>query len=143
MSTTPVTLSLPIADRRTSFLFYREGLGLEAFGEPADDGVPEPLRFALNDGLTLMLIPTGGFGWVIGDREAAPHGTSECLLGLTAGSDEGVEQMIERARRAGAQIVTEPGAQPWGYTGAFADPDGHLWMVTSEALPRSAAPEQR
>ena len=25
-----------------------------------------------------------------------------------------------------------PGQQPWGYAGAFADPDGHVWMVRSE-----------
>lgn len=24
-----------------------------------------------------------------------------------------------------------PGRQPWGYAGAFADPDGHLWMITA------------
>lgn len=39
--------------------------------------------------------------------------------------------MVERAQRAGAEVVTAPGPQPWGYTGTFADPDGHLWMVTS------------
>jgi uncharacterized protein len=25
-----------------------------------------------------------------------------------------------------------PGQQPWGYAGAFADPDGHIWMVRVE-----------
>lgn len=132
MSHTPVVVSLPIEDRRTSFAFYRDGLGFDAVGEPAEDGVPEPLQFAVNDGLRLMLIPTGGFGWVIGDHEVAPRGRSECILGLGAGTDEGVDDLVERAHQAGAEIVTEPGQQPWGYTGAFADPDGHVWMVTSE-----------
>ncbi|WP_198145487.1 VOC family protein [Frankia sp. EAN1pec] len=44
-----------------------------------------------------------------------------------------VDAMIERARRAGATAVTGPGRQPWGYVGTFADPDGHLWMLTFEA----------
>ena len=39
------------------------------------------------------------------------------------------------SNHARADVVTEPGRQPWGYAGVFADPDGHLWMVTSEALP--------
>jgi uncharacterized protein len=130
-----VVVSLPIADRRTSFAFYREALGLDAIGEPADDGAPEPLQFALNDGVRLMLVPTGGFGWVIGDREVAPRGQSECVLSLGADTEAGVDELVERAQRAGAEIVTEPGRQPWGYTGAFADPDGHVWMVTSEPLP--------
>ncbi len=30
-----------------------------------------------------------------------------------------------------ATIVTEPVRQPWGCTGAFADPGGYLWRVTS------------
>lgn len=135
MSHTPVVVSLPIADRPTSFRFYRDGLGFEPVGEPADDGVPEPLQFALNDGVRLMLIPTGGFGWVIGDHEVAPSGHSECVLSLNAGGDGEVDGMIEQARRADASIVTEPGHQPWGYAGTFADPDGHLWMVTSAPFP--------
>lgn len=65
-----------------------EALGLEAIGEPAEDGVPEPLQFAVNDGIRLVLVPTGGFGWVIGDHEVAARGHSECVLGLRQ-ADEG------------------------------------------------------
>jgi uncharacterized protein len=131
MARTPVVVSLPIADRPTSYEFYGEGLGFDAIGEPAGDGVPEPLQFALNDGVRLMLVPTGGFGWVIGEHEVASRGQSECVLGLTAPTAEDVDRMIKRAHEAGAAIVTSPGQQPWGYSGAFADPDGHIWMVTS------------
>ncbi len=130
MTHKPIVVSMPIADRRTSFRFYVEGLGFEPVGEPASDGVPEPLQFAVNDGLRLMLVPAGGFGWVIGGQEVAPRGQSECLLSFGAGSEADVAAVLESARRAGATIVSEPGQQPWGYVGAFADPDGHIWMVT-------------
>lgn len=129
----PIIFSLPIADRPTSFAFYRDGLGLEPFGALADDGVPEPLQFHLHEGVRLMLIPRGGFGWVVGDQAVAAAGTSECLVNLTADSDAAVDQMVKRAVEAGATTVTEPGPQPWGYAGTFADPDGHLWMVTGAA----------
>lgn len=129
---TPVIVSLPIADRQTSFTFYRDGLGFTPTGEVADDGLPEPLRFVLNDGVHLMLIPTGGFGWVIGDRRVAMPGTSECVLNLAAETDTDVDKIVERACEAGAEPVTAPGHQPWGYAGAFADPDGHVWLVTSQ-----------
>ena len=132
MQNTPVVVSLPIADRRTSFIFYREGLGFAAFGEPGEDGIPEPLQFALNDGVHVMLIPTGGFDRITGDRQVAPSGTSECVLVLATGTDEGVDEVIQRAQVAGADVITPPGQQPWGYAGAFADPDGHIWMVRSE-----------
>ncbi len=135
MEPAPIIISLPISDRRTSFAFYAEGLGLRTVGEPAEDGVPEPLQVALNDGLRLMLIPAGGFGWVVGDHEVAQRGHSECFLSLTAGSESGVDELVERARQAGAEILKEPAQQPWGYAGLFADPDGHLWQATAAGPP--------
>jgi predicted lactoylglutathione lyase len=131
MTTAPVTIALPTADRRISYLFYRDGLGLEAIGELAEDGVPEPLQFVLNDGVRIMLIPTGGFDWITGDHEVAPRGHSECVVSVSAGAETDVDEMVQRARTAGSTIVAEPGQQPWGYTGTFADPDGHLWQVTA------------
>lgn len=125
------TVSLPIGDRKTSFVFYRDGLGLEAVGDIAEDGVPEPLQFELTGGCRLMLIPSGGFGWVTGGHPVAPAGTSECILGITAASDAEVDEIVARAGAAGAAIVSAPARQPWGYAGSFADPDHHLWMVTS------------
>lgn len=132
MYNTPVVVSLPVADRRTSFTFYRDGLGFAALGEPWEDGIPEPLQFALNEGVRVMLIPMGGFDRITGDHQVAPGGTSECVLVLATGTDEGVDEVIQRAQVAGADVVTVPGQQPWGYAGAFADPDGHIWMVRSE-----------
>ena len=46
-----IVVSLPVADRRTAHAFYRDALGLEAIGAPASDGVPEPLKFPLADGV--------------------------------------------------------------------------------------------
>lgn len=135
MWTVPVILSLPISDRRKAFAFYREALALAAVGDPADDGVPEPLRFDVNQGLQLMLVPRGGFGWVVGDHEVATQGSSECIIGLGVEAPADVDRLVDRATKAGGTVVTAPGHQPWGYTGTFADPDGHLWMVTATQAP--------
>ena len=131
MRAEPILISLPVADRVRAHTFYRQALRLETVGEPADDGVPEPLLFVLNPMARLMLVPTGGFGWVIGDHEVASPGTSECVLGLTAATEVEVQEIVERARRAGASVATEPAPQPWGYAAAFSDPDGHLWLVST------------
>lgn len=135
MSSAPVIVGLPIADRRTSYAFYSAGLGFATVGEPADDGVPEPLQLALNEGVRIMLIPTGGFRWVTGGREVASSGHSECLLTISVAAPAEVDEFVERAHNAGAEIVTEPAEQPWGYAGIFTDPDGHLWQVTVAAPP--------
>ena len=131
MNGEPVIISLPVADRPRAHAFYRDGLGFEAVGELADDGVPEPLVFVLNPTVHLMLVPTGGFGWVVGDHEVAPPGTSECVLGIAAATELEVREIVERARSAGATVAAEPAPQPWGYATTFSDPDGHLWMVRS------------
>ncbi|MET7371369.1 VOC family protein [Micromonospora arida] len=131
MTFAPMIISLPVSDRATSYRFYRDGLGLDAEGELADDGFPEPLQFVVNDGLRLMLIPTGGFGWVIGRHEIAARGISECVLSLSVAAPADVDAITERARAAGGEVVTEPATQPWGYAALFADPDGHLWMVSA------------
>lgn len=129
MSDLPFLISLPTTDRKTAFEFYGAGMGFRAEGEPDENGIPEPLQFALNENARIMLVPTVGFDWITGDRQPAPAGVSECMLLLAQDSDEDVDATIERARRAGAEIVTEPGEQRWGYAAAFADLDGHLWMV--------------
>ncbi len=130
VSDAPVVISLPIADRRTSMEFYRRFLAVEPFGAPAEDGVPEPLQFSLGEGTTLMLVPSGGFGWVIGEERqvaAPPH--TECLLSLPLDTTARVDERTAAARDAGAQLVTEPGEKPWGYVAVLADPDGHLWQL--------------
>lgn len=76
-----------------------------------------------------MLVPTGGFGWITGNRPTASRDASECLLALTVADEHAVDALVDRARRAGAEVVLEPARQRWGYSAAFADPDGHLWQV--------------
>ena len=126
-----ITVALPVANRRTTFAFYAEGLGFHPLGDAAEDGVPEPLQFVLNAGVRVMFIPTEGFGWVTGNRVTAPSNQSECLLVMTLADHREVHSMVERARGAGAEIIMEPAEQQWGFTAVFADPDGHLWQVRS------------
>ena len=122
-------ISLPIEDRSRSYAFYREAFGFTAIGEPAEDGVPEPLQFALTDDVRLMLIPTGGFGWVLGDHPAAPRGTSECILSISLDTEAAVDSLFTQATAAGATPIGKPTRHPWAYTGTLTDPDGHVWML--------------
>ena len=127
----PATVCLPIEDRRRSHRFYCHGLGLDAVGPLADDGLPEPLQHVVNNGLAVMLIPRGGFGWVVTGREVAA-GPVECLLSLTLPSVHDVDAFAERAAGAGGRVVAAPQLQPWGeYSATVADPDGHLWQLTT------------
>ena len=124
------TISLAIADRRRSLAFYRDGLGLEAFGPLADDGVPEPLQFRLGPAVSIMLIPTGGFAWVAGEDRVAPPGANECVLCHYAPDEAAVSARHNAAVAAGGTSVYEPAHQHWGaFAAQVHDPDGHLWML--------------
>jgi uncharacterized glyoxalase superfamily protein PhnB len=41
-----------------------------------------------------------------------------------------VDEVANQAVKAGAKLVKKPQKTDWGgYSGYFADPDGHLWEV--------------
>jgi predicted lactoylglutathione lyase len=132
------TIALPTRDRARSHVFLRDGLGLETPGELADDGVPEPLRATLSDSCEVMMIPTGGFKWVTGqlgdepmDAATPPEGPKQCLVTIELGSRDEVEARYAAAIALGRGMI-EPEAAPWGeYRALVADPDGHLWQLTS------------
>jgi predicted lactoylglutathione lyase len=121
---------LPIRNRQRAHAFYT-ALGFATVGdELGDDGIPEPLQFEICAGLRVMLIPTRGFGWVLGDRQRAPRNTHENVVVIGLPTDDAVDRLMRVAQDAGARIVTEAGHQQWGYVGAFTDPDGHMWHLS-------------
>jgi uncharacterized protein len=124
------TISLATADRRRALTFYRDGLGLEAFGPLADDGIPEPLQLLLGSQVSLMLIPTGGFGWVAGEDRVASPGANECVLCVYATDEDSVRARYAAALAAGGTSVYEPMQQKWNaFAAQVEDPDRHLWMI--------------
>jgi hypothetical protein len=57
-------------------------------------------------------------------------GFGAVMLAHNVRSPDEVDTVIAGAERAGGRVVTAPEKQSWGgYSGAFADPDGHLWEV--------------
>ena len=134
----PTTIALPTRDRSRSHAFLRDGLGLQTPGELAEDGVPEPLRATLSETCEVMMIPTGGFKWVTGqlgdepmDAATLPEGPKQCLVTIELDSHEKVEARFAAAATIGRGVIA-PEAAPWGeYRAVVADPDGHLWQLTS------------
>src|SRR5688500_20247177 len=109
------TVCLPIKDRSVSHAFYT-ALGFVAVGELGDDGLPEPLQFEISVGLRVMLIPSRGFGWVIGGRKRSPKNTHDCQVVIGLATDNAVDELMRRAQDAGAEIVIEAGTQKSVYT---------------------------
>lgn len=136
MSDQTIAVALPVEDRRRSADFYRAFLQSEPFGATADDGLPEPLQFRINDDTTILLIPSGGFGWVL--RDARTVGAPEVVRAVVTwilGDEDSVRQAAARAEAAGAETVVAATTQPWQvFAGVIADPDGHLWVLQDRAM---------
>lgn len=60
----------------------------------------------------------------------SPVGFSGITLAQNMWSEEAVDQLLEEASRAGARVLKPAQRVFWGgYSGYFADPDGHIWEV--------------
>lgn len=53
--------------------------------------------------------------------------------GVIVDLDEGLDELVERARSAGAEILRGPDDEPYGRMVTAADPEGHRWMFVQPA----------
>jgi hypothetical protein len=68
---------------------------------------------------------------------AAGTGWGGFTTGYAVGHADEVDELCRRAADAGATVTAGPQAKGFGYSGVFADPDGHTWEVAwIEALRR-------
>ena len=116
-------VTLGVRDVSASRAFY-EALGLAASGFESDD-----IAFFDMNGTVLAVygrealardanVPSGGEG----------IRASACAFNVASETD--VDAVIAHAEACGARIRRPPERVFWGgYSGYFADPDGHLWEV--------------
>ncbi|ESR23437.1 VOC family protein [Lutibaculum baratangense] len=85
--------------------------------------------FQLN-GVALALFSRRGFADDTGRGVAAAGAPAATAIALNFPDRASVDTAYEEALAAGAGEVKRPVEAPWGgYSGYYADPDGHLWEV--------------
>jgi catechol 2,3-dioxygenase-like lactoylglutathione lyase family enzyme len=123
-----VPITIGVADMKQAKEFYQEGLGLpvkKAFGNKfvmfSGEGGRSDLGVYKREALAQdAAVPAEGSGF---------RGFSITHLVDTA---DRVDDVLARARRAGATIIKPPvGSGRGGYSGYFADLDSNLWQVAS------------
>jgi catechol 2,3-dioxygenase-like lactoylglutathione lyase family enzyme len=118
-------ITLGVSDLARSLRFYRDGLGFPTHNYKADEGI---VVFKM-EGSWLALYPRDKLA-EDATVPAAGSGFGGITLAHNAGTKEEVNQVMELAVSAGARMVKKPQDVFWGgYSGYFADPDGHLWEV--------------
>ena len=116
-------VSLGVADLEAAKQFYGEGLGWEQ--SPASTG--DFVLFVLQGGLGLALYPRHLLAEEAGLVD--PGGFGGVTLAYNVESAAKVDEVLRTAVAAGATLTAPASDKPWGYTGYFADPDGHPWEV--------------
>jgi hypothetical protein len=117
-------VTIPVDDLKKSLAFYRDGLGLTP--EEMDE---DHAAFDV-DGVYLTLLDRSGFGAYVeqvGNRPAT-RGNAGMIISYFADSKADVDAIMAKAQKAGATISAAHDDED-GYTGYFADPDGHTWEV--------------
>ena len=118
-------ITLGVHDLQRAIRFYREGLGLPEHETDSDE-----VAFFKMEGAWLSLFPREALSRDIGIADDAPSGFSGITLAHNVASQAAVDQVLEQAVAAGAELI-KPGKEVFwgGYSGYFRDPEGHYWEV--------------
>jgi catechol 2,3-dioxygenase-like lactoylglutathione lyase family enzyme len=115
-------VTLGVADLDRSLRFY------EALGWTRGNTNPEVVFFQLN-GVILALWPRKNLA-ADAKLSAEGSGFGGIALAYNARDRAEVDAVLAEAERAGARILKPAEEAFWGgYSGYFADPDGHPWEV--------------
>lgn len=121
-------ITLGVRDLAVAVRFYEHGLGLPRMPSP-----PEVAFFTL-DGTWLGLYGREALAEDAG-VSAAGEGFAGFALAHNVTSEAQVDALIAQAVAAGAALVRPAQKTTWGgYSGYFADPDGHLWEIAHNPL---------
>lgn len=113
-------VTLGVADLERSLRFY------ETLGWRRGNDNPDVVFFQLNG----MILALWSRSALAEDAGLAPNerGFGGIALAYNARSKADVDAVLREAERAGARILKPAKDTPWGgYSGYFADPDGHPW----------------
>src|SRR5215472_6759775 len=118
-------ITLGVADLERSLRFYRDGLGFATHNYKAGDDI---VIFRM-EGSWLAIFPREK----LAEDATMPSegsGFRAITLAHNVGSREEVDRVLNLATAAGAKLIKTASEASWGgYSGYFADPDGHLWEV--------------
>lgn len=121
--TSQTYVNLPVADLAKSTAFWT-GLGLRADPLVSDE---RTTCVRISAEAAVMLHTAEFFREFTGSAVADPATSREVVVGLSAGSREQVDRLVDAAVAAGGTAVGGPVEQAGMYMRAFRDLDGHQW----------------
>lgn len=118
-------VTLAVADLGASRHFYVEGLGWL----PELDVPGEVVMFDAGERLVFALWDRAAFEAEVGGTTVSGPGLLPFTLSHNVETPALVDEVLDLAARAGADVTAGADREWGGYTGYFADPDGLRWEV--------------
>jgi catechol 2,3-dioxygenase-like lactoylglutathione lyase family enzyme len=115
---------LGVKDMERSKRFYTEGLGWKV-----QNDWKISVFFVPHGGSLVGFYGREGLAEMVGAKPDG-GGFSGVVFNYIVRSEGRVNEVMEEARKAGANILKPAAKLPWGgYGGTFADPDGYVWNI--------------
>jgi uncharacterized glyoxalase superfamily protein PhnB len=115
--------SFTVNDLQKSLAFYVDGFGFEIERQSENEGK-----------VVFAMLKAGNARLGIGQDDFAKGRDRTKGVGLRnwIGTDQDLNALAERAKRAGIKLDYEPQKLPWGtFAFGFTDPDGFMFTVTN------------
>jgi hypothetical protein len=121
-----IFVNLPVADLHKSIAFYR-AVGAEQNTQFSD---ATAAMMVFSETIHVMLLTHEKYRQFTTKRIVDARDSSEVLICISADSRDAVDEITDKAARAGAVLDPTP-KQDYGfmYGRSFEDPDGHIWEV--------------
>lgn len=120
---TMIFMNIPVKDLERSKAFFAS-LGYTFNPQFSNE---KGACMVVSDTIFYMLLTEPFFKSFIDKEVADVTNANECINCLSVESREGVDEIIAKAKAAGARIPEEPTDYGFMYSQGFEDLDGHLW----------------
>jgi uncharacterized protein len=131
-----IYVNLPIRDMERSKAFFR-ALGFSFNPQFTNE---QGACMVVSDSIYVMLLVQPFFQGFTGKPVADANKSTEVLVCLSCDSRAEVDELVRKARAAGAAVPRAPQDHGFMYQHGFEDPDGHIWELAY--MDMSAVPAQ-
>ncbi|WII72612.1 VOC family protein [Bdellovibrio sp. 22V] len=120
-----IFVNLPVKDLKKSMQFFSQ-LGFEFNKQFTNE---QGACMVISDSIFTMLLDEKFFKTFIKKEVSDAKKSTEVLIALSADSRKEVDEMVEKAVKAGGTTYRPPEDLGFMYQHAFEDLDGHIWEV--------------
>lgn len=122
---TQIFVNLPVKDLNKSKAFF-EALGFK-FNPQFTNA--EGACMIVSDTIFVMLLVEPFFKTFTKKEISDSTKSTEVILAISAESKEKVDELVDKALKAGGAKSNDPQDYGWMYSSSFQDLDGHLWEI--------------